>query len=244
VVELTIDDGRDGPSTFTCADSLESRITCRAILDGRTYPDLPFIGAVDVVLDVGANCGATSVHLARLHPGARIHAVEPGGEAGALLEGNVAAYPGVTVHRVGLGDRDEEVLLHLDPDDIGRSSTVGGGDGPTERITLRHAGRWAAENGIERIDILKVDVEGLEVEVLTALAPLLPAVKVLYVEYDDRRARRAIDALLAPTHELYFAALVALDQGEITYLRADLADHPDAQPHLRDMFLRAVDGAS
>ena len=105
-------------------------------------------------------------------------------------------------------------------------------------IQLRSAAGWAAEHGIERIDILKVDVEGCEIDVLGSLAPLLPTVKVLYVEYDSRQARRDIDRLLAPTHELYLAMMMALDQGECLYLRKDLADHPDAVNRLREIFAR------
>jgi hypothetical protein len=86
-----------------------------------------------------------------------------------------------------------------------------------------------------------VDVEGCEVQVLEGLASLLPTVKVLYVEYDSRVARRAIDSLLAPTHELYLAMLMALDQGECMYVRKDLADHPQAVERLRAIFSRTLD---
>lgn len=39
----------------------------------------------------------------------------------------------------------------------------------SEPVQLRAAGAWAAEQGIDRIDVLKVDVEGCEIEVLTSL---------------------------------------------------------------------------
>src|SRR5262249_3109434 len=85
-----------------------------------------------------------------------------------------------------------------------------------------------------RIDILKVDVEGVEVEVLTSLADLLPEVKVLYVEYDSRTARRAIAELFENTHELY-CGVNFLDQGECIYLRRDLAALPAATERLREL---------
>jgi hypothetical protein len=73
------------------------------------------------------------------------------------------------------------------------------------------------------------------VAVLHSLLPLIPTVKVLYVEYESRQDRRTIDALLAPTHELYFSMMMALDQGECVYLHRDLADHPDAVPRLKEI---------
>jgi hypothetical protein len=107
-----------------------------------------------------------------------------------------------------------------------------------EYVELRSSGSWAAEQGLDHIDILKVDVEGCELDVLTSLAPLLPTVKVLFVEYDGRQARRDIDHLLAPTHELYLARMLLLDQGECLYLRKDLADHPGAVERLCEIFAR------
>ena len=97
---------------------------------------------------------------------------------------------------------------------------------------MRAAGAWAAEHGIERIDVLKVDVE---VEVLESLADLLPTVKVLYVEYGSREIRRDIARLVDPTHELYDGVMY-LDQGECVYLNRELVDLDAATTHLRQAF--------
>ena len=88
--------------------------------------------------------------------------------------------------------------------------------------------------------MLKVDVEGAEIEVLEGLAPLLPEVKVVYVEYDHRSHRRAIETLLGASHELYFAMLMTLDQGECMWVRRDLAEHPDALGHLRNLWTSLI----
>ena len=71
---------------------------------------------------------------------------------------------------------------------------------------------------------------------LTSLVPLLPTVKVLYVEYESRHARRGIDTLLAGTHELWFSSLMALDQGEGVYVRSDLVDAPGSARRLLELF--------
>jgi len=221
---------------FECADSLVSRWVNEDILRGRTYPYLPFVDDVKMVLDVGANCGAASVHLARHHPGAQVHAFEPASAPRAMLERNVASFPNVQVHPFGLFSSDDTVPLYLGDGDSGQASIYARGVNLaiSEPVQLRAAGSWASEHGIDRIDILKVDVEGAEVEVLSSLEPLLPSVKVLYVEYDSRGARRQIASLMEGTHELYVGSLF-LDQGEIVYLREDLADRPAATDHLRKL---------
>jgi FkbM family methyltransferase len=242
-VRFTVNDEVGQPIEFECPDTLASRWTCGAILEGRTYPHVPFASDVHTVLDVGANCGAMTVHLARHHPDATIHAFEPGREARGYLERNTSAFPNVSVHPFGLYSTDQDAQLFITADDIGQASIIAPeanaeATAEPEPVRLRSAAGWAAENHIDRIDILKIDVEGCEVEVLESLVPLLPTVQVLYVEYDSRRARRELEHLLASTHELYLAMMMALDQGECLYVRKDLADHPDARERLRTIFTR------
>lgn len=241
-IEIIGDDGVLIP--FDAPDSLESRWTCTAILEGRTYPDLPFIGEVATVWDAGANCGAAAVHLARRHPHAVVHAFEPAQEALGFLRRNVSQLDNVMVHPFGLHDADHRSPLYLHPTDLGQASIVAPADPSgyrTEEIVeLRSAGGFAAASGTTQIDVLKLDVEGCEVAVLESLGALVEGIKVIYVEYENRRDRRVIDRLLAPSHELYFSACSVLDQGEIVYLRADLADHAEVVPRLREIVFGQV----
>jgi FkbM family methyltransferase len=235
-MKFTID-GDDGtPIDFECADTITSRWVCNAILAGKTYPYLPFVDDVQVVFDVGANCGATTVYFARHYPDAEVHSFEPGSEPLAFLERNAADYANAHVHPIGLHSVDQVVPLYK-----GRGDTVLGSVvrrsvnlDESEPVELRAAGSWTAEHGIERIDVLKVDVELCEVDVLESLAHLLPTVKVLYVEYGSRQIRRDIERLLDETHELY-EGVMYLDQGECIYIRKDLADLDAATQYLKQL---------
>jgi FkbM family methyltransferase len=233
------DDGQ--PIEFECPDSIASRWTNVPILEGRTYPFLPFVDDVRIVFDVGANCGAASVHFARHHPAATIHAFEPGREARSYLERNVAALPNVHVHPIGLYTEDRQARLYRGDEDLGKASVIRRDVNldESEPVELRAGGAWAAEQGIQRIDILKVDVEGCEVEVLEGLVGLLPTVKVLFVEYGSRHDRKVLGRLLDATHELYIGKQF-LDQGECTYLRADLAELDAATDQLRRAIAAAL----
>lgn len=234
----TDDDGAE--VDFECADTLVSRWVCRDILAGVTYPWIPFLRDVRVIVDAGANCGAASVYFARHCPDARLHAFEPGSLQRMILDRNVADYPNVSVHPFGLDSTDRTAELHRGLD-LGTSSVFRGDHhvADSETIALRDAGAWARDAGIDRIDVLKLDVEGCEVEVLRSLESLLPTLQVLYVEYDSRQARREIEQLMLPTHELY-SGRVLLDQGEVIYLRSDLAERPEAQELIVERFNRAA----
>jgi FkbM family methyltransferase len=236
-VAFPSDDG--SPVEFECADTIVSRWISRDILAGRTYPYLPFVDDVRVVFDVGANCGATTVHFARHYPDAAVYSFEPGSEPRAYLERNAANYPNVRVEPIGLSSIDDTVPLYKGDGDIGMGSvfhrSVNLDD--SEPVRLRRGGEFAAEHDITRIDVLKIDVEGSEIGVLTGLAALLPTVKALYIEYDSRSSRREIDAILDDTHELY-TGMLFLDQGECVYLRKDLADLDAALDCLRELVKR------
>ncbi|MCB0977141.1 MAG: FkbM family methyltransferase [Acidimicrobiales bacterium] len=238
-IETTLIGG--DPVTFECEPTITSAWMCTEILEGRTYPVVPFVDDVRTVWDAGANVGATTVHFAHAYPNATIHSFEPTTATRELLDRNVAFLPNVQVHPYGLFDVDARLDLYSGDDSGQNSIHPGSGDKKVvEQIDLRAAGDVAASLGDVPIDVLKVDVEGCEVQVLESLGPgRIAAAKVIYVEYDHRSARRRIEELLLPTHELYYASLLLLDQGESVYVARSLVDHPDATEHLADILRRA-----
>jgi FkbM family methyltransferase len=224
---------------FRCFDNWVSRWISERILAGNTYPALPEIGDVHTVLDVGANCGSAAVYFARCYPHAVVHAVEPGSAAFDLLTRNAARYPNIRVHNVGLYSSDELVPLYEGGDDASTRSIFrreGKNTDTSEMVQLRCAATWLTEHGIERIDLLKVDAEGCEPEILESLWDVLAFVKVIYVEYDSVQARRHIDRLLDPSHELCHGMLF-LDQGEMIYVSRHVLDSDEtAQAAIIEFF--------
>lgn len=223
VDDFPIEDG--GSVSFACPDDMVSRWVHRDILSGQTYPHLPFIDDVRVVFDVGANCGSSSLLFARRHPGAVVHAFEPGSEQLSYLERNATDRPSIRVHPFGFHAVDQTVPLYLGDGHTGYASIAKREVNLdlSEVVELRAAGPWAVAQGIERIDVLKLDVEGCEPIVLSSLRRFIPTMQVVYVEYDSRRARREIEQLLTDTHELY-RGRAFLDQGELVYIHRDRAD--------------------
>ncbi len=205
MTELSVDDFpiEDGGSvSFACPDDMVSRRVHRDILSGQTYPHLPFVDDVRVVFDVGANCGSASLLLARRHPEAVVHAFEPGSEQRTYLEQNAARpseHP--VVDPFGLHSVDQSVPLYLGDGHTGYASITKRevNLARSEVVEPRAAGPWAVAEGIERIDVLKLDVEGCEPTVLSSLRPLIPTMQVVYVEYDSCRARPRRSRSSSPT---------------------------------------------
>ncbi|HEV7862439.1 MAG TPA: FkbM family methyltransferase [Acidimicrobiia bacterium] len=128
-----------------------------ALLRRRLAPDA-------VVADVGAHIGVVTVLLAGLCPKGHVYAFEPVAENHTHLAANVAAngLENVTVQRAALFDTDGEIALEYDAGYPGGSHV---GDGGAAAPSLR-LDTWARVEGLDRLDLVKLDVEGVELAVL------------------------------------------------------------------------------
>ncbi len=163
-----------------------------------------YLGPGAVFLDVGANEGVHSVYAARLVGAAgTVLAVEPQSRLHAVLDRNFALN-GLRNYRLwacALSDHDDAtLLLNLYPGlNTGSSSVVARCRfcRALERVRTKTASALIAESGVDRVDLVKVDVEGYEPEVVHGLLPALRErrVRALMVDYHGPiLARRALQA--------------------------------------------------
>ena len=90
-----------------------------------------------------------------------------------------------------------------------------------EEIQLVAADVFAAETGMTRPDIIKIDTEGCELPILSSMSESVRAAKVVYLEYHSEEDRIAIDEMLRPTHILYAGSVTFPHRGEFVYVRND-----------------------
>ncbi len=162
--------------------------------------------APEVIVDIGSNIGASILYFHALFPRARIFGFEPHPGSFAILRQNVAALPGVTVLNYGLGEADDKITA---PDSSNfscfstqASSWHEGTPAPTTACEIRAAGKAFAELGITKIDLLKIDCEGSEVEIVEATPePLLRSCGWIVGEIHDASGFQIL-ARLAPHFEL------------------------------------------
>ena len=130
-----------------------------------------------VFVDVGANIGEFTLFGAkRVGPSGRVLAFEPGDTMHEVLTRNVEAnrLSQVEIHRVGLGDREATLPLFApapgeeDPHLFStyREAHGAGAARPVQTIQLRRLDDVLAERPLERLDVLKIDVEGGELPAL------------------------------------------------------------------------------
>ena len=142
---------------------------------------------VEIILDVGATIGFMTYQFQRRFPKAVIHAFEPNPSVFSKLQENYFNQRSIHLYPLGVGEKNSELLFNINAKN-GTSSFLM----PTQYHQLHHAGKlldpilvsvvclddFCKENHIERIDILKLDIEGFELNALKGARELLADQKI------------------------------------------------------------------
>ncbi|RLI13802.1 hypothetical protein DRO33_00570 [Candidatus Bathyarchaeota archaeon] len=163
-------------------------------------------GEGDIVIDAGAHVGLFTLKCLRIHKACLVVAVEPHPLNAKLLRSNMVlnGLEGkVAVVEAALGSEEGKGRLYL-ARVAGRHSLVqrhGGRSIPVEVITIDGLVRGL---GLERVDFIKVDVEGAELDVLRAAGGTLSRFRpTLVIEARVDRLRELVDLLRPYGYEFF-----------------------------------------
>ena len=132
-----------------------------------------------VALDIGANIGMTALVLAALAPAGRVLAVEPSPRTAQALRETLAlnGMDGrVEVEQCAVSAAPGEAQFHFDAGHSAGSKLVNEGTmdrasiGAPVTVPVTTLDALAEAHGLERLDLVKVDVEGFEGDVLDGAA--------------------------------------------------------------------------
>jgi FkbM family methyltransferase len=124
----------------------------------------------DAILDIGANIGCTAILFGQISK--TVHAFEPSSTTFAFLQRNVqmAGMENITSHNFGLGLEAGEFTLTFAPSNRSGgfvSNKTQASNGHTiEKIEIRETDIAIESLNIQKIDFIKIDVEGFEGQVL------------------------------------------------------------------------------
>ena len=154
-----------------------------------------------VFVDVGANVGNHSVFFGKLQKTDLVIAFEPNPLIHPILCANIE-YNGLSekfkLYRLALSDGEGEISLHIPAQNMGAASFSGIRDGrKTERTVKAHRAMGDAIIEKTKIDFLKIDVEGHEVECINGLKDTILANRPpIFIEVSPKD-RTVLEALLA-----------------------------------------------
>jgi FkbM family methyltransferase len=169
----------------------------------RTKPGDPFAVQSQLVtkpdptvFDIGAAVGDVSAQYLGLFPAGRIHAFEPFPEFFQKLEVRFKTDPRCKLNQAAISDATGSVCLTSNRSAFTNSiwktdplATESWGEGvldtqSTVQVPATTIDRYCQANGIETIDVLKLDIQGGELKALQGAKSLLAAGKValIYME--------------------------------------------------------------
>ena len=199
-----------------------------------------------VAVDVGANVGAHTLTLARLVGSTgRVLAFEPNPAIRSRLERNVAmnSLENVDIYDCALGDIEAQMHLRVPAADSKEAANPGMAslvalDTPHDLVKVDVAildGLWAS-TGLQRLDLVKIDVQGYEAPVVRGMAALIKKFEpVVIFEYEDwawRKAGTSFDDIAEMFDQQSYALwqivgrkgpeLISIDRGQVPSQHADV----------------------
>jgi FkbM family methyltransferase len=153
---------------------------------------------LSLAFDVGANVGQTVTLLKKLWPRMTIVSFEPAPATFHELQRTIASLSGVSAHNVALGATSGAFDLFCYPEDSVLTSLAPNApfparfpekyDGMVEKVTctVRTLDEVRRDLGVERINLLKIDTEGLDLQVLQGARQSLEEGRIdfIYLEFN------------------------------------------------------------
>lgn len=160
-------------------------------------------------IDAGANVGAVTLALAKFTGAAgRVIAFEPGSPNVKRLKANLELNPEmkarVTVVAEGLSDRPGTLYWEEESGNPGNALLRESGTDSTSAVPVTRIDDYLSANPVERLDFIKIDVEGMELAVLRGAAQTVARFKpIVYFETLTRYVGMRSEKVYAGFHRFF-----------------------------------------
>jgi FkbM family methyltransferase len=146
----------------------------------RRYEEILAEGKTPVIVDAGANIGASALWFGAEYPRAAIVAIEPEPETVAMLRKNLAGRPNMTILAAAVGARPGHVTLT----NFGHSSGTRAErtDDGMPVVTIQQAADHAPNGALL---IVKVDIEGFEDDLFAENLDWIDEAVAVFIEPHD-----------------------------------------------------------
>jgi FkbM family methyltransferase len=135
----------------------------------RLQGDRPFKN----IFDVGGNFGQSAIKFSRAFPEATILSFEPVPDSFQKLLENTAGISNIRAFNHGFGDKAGCFKIQLQPNAGGNSLLAAQSHQGAVEVRIETLDAFVSEKGINTIDLLKIDVEGFELQVLQGASEML-----------------------------------------------------------------------
>jgi 2-O-methyltransferase len=155
-----------------------------------------------VILEIGANCGQTTIKFIENFPNAIIHCFEPDPRAIKKFK-LLVNHPNVFLHEIAIGNTNGFIEFHqsaggenIDPEGWDHSGSAKHPKAHLEmfpwvrfdnkiQVPIMKLDYWAQRNGISNIDFIWADVQGVEEDLIKGGEEILKRTRFIYTEHYD-----------------------------------------------------------
>lgn len=174
----------------------------------------------DVFYDIGAWIGTYSCLVAVAQPSVVVYAFEPGAERFNRLRQTIARNDvDINTHQIALSTEDQTLTLSS-----GGQLTTESGDGET--VDVVDADEFVTRQAIDPPTVVKIDVEGKELDVIRGLKNTLenPNCRLLYCEAHPQNGVD-VEELCGLLRSLGFSTTELHNRKEVKFIKAEKRDH-------------------
>jgi FkbM family methyltransferase len=189
----------------------------------------PFAIQPDVIVDAGANIGMATLFFAHQFPSARIVAIEPEESNFRILSQNCAGLQNISLLKGALWSASTSMTIADRNAEAWAFSVVeaSGADSGAERIKGISVPDIMKIFKFDRIDVLKLDIEGAERELFSVGAEeWIEKVSVIIIELHDRYVSGCAEAFYSALASRRFAQEI---KGENIFVQMSGARRPAAR---------------
>ena len=155
-----------------------------------------------VILEIGANCGQTTIDFIEMFPNALIHCFEPDPRAIKKFKRMINS-KNVILHEIAIGNIDGVINFHqsaggesIDPEGWDQSGSIRAPKAHLNmfpyvrfdniiQVPIMRLDTWAKLNNITNIDFIWADVQGAEEDLILGGKNTLQKTRYFYTEYYD-----------------------------------------------------------
>lgn len=151
-----------------------------------------------IILEAGAHNGVDTARMASYWSEAQIHAFEPVPAAYNELLGRASEYPArVSCYALGLGPQKRKMRMHVSGDGSAGSCQSSSLLPPSKNHTAEYSfvsfgkhidvevtsiDEWAQKHGVDRVDFMRLDMQGYEIEALKGAEHTLQTTSAIQLE--------------------------------------------------------------
>lgn len=159
--------------------------TIAEILYEKQYELETALPKMPIIIDAGANIGVSCVWFLANNPGATLIAFEPAPDNFAFLKLNIGHIEGVSLHQEAIGEHTGTVDLHLATHGAVHSIVDVDVGSTTVAVPMDTLKNRLDSHSIDHVDLLKLDVEGSEMDVILGLGNKLNSVDTVVGEVHE-----------------------------------------------------------